>query len=230
MLRVCEVFRSVQGEGALASTDSVFLRTSGCNLRCGWCDTPYASFDPEGPPRDWRAVGDEVAGYGVRHVVFTGGEPLLPRDIEPLSRRLAAGGHHLTFETAGTVLRDVACDLVSISPKRANSTPTVDQAGRRWVRRHEADRDRPEVVRELLRRHAGQLKFVCRTATDVDDASSYVDRLRPPDGTRVFLMPEGRDAETLRNREEWLRPAAEAAGFEFGPRLHVELFGDTRGT
>ena len=230
MLRVCEIFRSVQGEGSLSGTDSVFLRTSGCNLRCGWCDTPYASFEPEGPARDWAAVCEEVGGHGVHHVVVTGGEPLLPRDISPLSRQLSEGGHHLTFETAGTVLRDVACDLVSISPKRANSTPSVREVGERWVRRHESDRDRPEVVRELLKRHAGQLKFVCRTPADVEDAASYVDRLRPPDGVRVYLMPEGRDAETLRDRETWLRPAAEAAGFEFGPRLHVELFGDTRGT
>ena len=208
----------------------MFLRTSGCNLRCRWCDTPYASFQPEGPPRLWQDVAANIHDADLRHVVITGGEPLLPRDIGPLSRRLHREGHHLTFETAGTVLRDVACDLVSISPKRPNSTPSPDQAGRKWASRHESQRDRPDVVRELLHRHPGQLKFVCQSPADVEDASRYVDALGPPAEVRVFLMPEGRDADTLTRREEWLRPAAEAAGFEFGPRLHVHLFGDVRGT
>ena len=225
MFRVSEIFRSVQGEGSLTGTDSVFLRASGCNLRCRWCDTPYASFRPEGAARPYAEAAEAVLSYGVRHVVLTGGEPLLPRDATPLTAALRGAGRHLTIETAATVLRDVDCDLMSISPKRANSVPDG-----RWRDRHEAARDRPDVVRAMLDRHRCQFKFVCQTPADAEDALRYLDDFPAADRGLVFLMPEGVDAETLAARERWLRPLAESAGVRFGRRLHVELFGDTRGT
>ena len=225
MLRVSEIFRSVQGEGSLTGTESVFLRTSGCNLRCRWCDTPYASFEPEGVARPYAEPLRAVLDYGVRHVVLTGGEPLLPRDATPLTAALQEAGRHVTIETAATVLRDVDCDLMSISPKRANSAPEG-----RWRDRHEAARDRPDVVRAMLDRHRCQFKFVCQTPADAEDALRYLDAVPAADRGLVFLMPEGVDAETLAEREAWLRPLAEAAGVRFGRRLHVELFGDARGT
>ena len=122
-VRIAEIFESVQGEGEFAGTPSVFVRTTGCNLRCWFCDTPYTSIRPEGFIRDWREVVRDVLRYDSRHVVLTGGEPLLQADLVPLAKALRSEGRIVTIETAGTVFRDVEADLMSISPKLASSTP-----------------------------------------------------------------------------------------------------------
>ncbi|MEM1062115.1 MAG: 7-carboxy-7-deazaguanine synthase QueE, partial [Planctomycetota bacterium] len=172
-MRVSEIFHSLQGEGSLAGVESVFVRTVGCNLRCWFCDTPYASWEPEAGRR--LSVDDVVAesdriGRGCRHVVLTGGEPYLEADAVGLTRRWREAGWHVTAETAGTVERDLDIDLLSLSPKLANSTPWEGRprADVRWAERHERRRDRPEVVRSLLRRQVSagreyQVKFVVDT-------------------------------------------------------------------
>src|SRR5881394_3201980 len=122
-MRIAEIYASLQGEGLLTGTPSVFVRTTGCNLRCWFCDTPYTSWQPEGEQRSWESVRDEVLTRDVEHVVITGGEPMLQRDVVPLSRALAEQGRLITIETAGTIYRPVAAHLMSISPKLANSSP-----------------------------------------------------------------------------------------------------------
>ena len=102
-MRISEIFHSVQGEGELAGVPSVFVRTSGCNLRCAWCDTPYASWNPEGEDLPVDVIVEHVNGFGSRHVVLTGGEQMIARDIHLLSARLRDLGQQITIETAGTV-------------------------------------------------------------------------------------------------------------------------------
>src|ERR1041384_4555433 len=87
-LRIAELFYSIQGEGSLAGVPSVFIRTSGCNLRCGWCDTPYTSWSPEGVDLALDQILDEVKAHPARHVVVTGGEPMIAPEIIPLTERL----------------------------------------------------------------------------------------------------------------------------------------------
>jgi 7-carboxy-7-deazaguanine synthase len=122
-VRVAEIFESVQGEGLLAGTRSVFVRSTGCNLRCWFCDTRYTSWEPEGRQRSVEAILDALDGSCCRHAVITGGEPMLQPDIVPLSQELDRRGYHVTIETAGTVYRPVVCDLMSLSPKLSNSVP-----------------------------------------------------------------------------------------------------------
>jgi len=148
-LKIAELFYSIQGEGSLLGVPSVFIRTSGCNLRCAWCDTPYTSWQPEGTDLDLSQILDEVAAHPARHVVVTGGEPMIAPEIIPLTERLRERGMHITIETAGTVFAPVACDLMSISPKLANSTP-VDP---RWNRQHERLRIQIPVLSELMARY-----------------------------------------------------------------------------
>ena len=123
-MKIAEIFYSIQGEGALLGAPSVFVRVSGCNLRCAWCDTPYASWHPEGAEMALPSILGDVLSYGCRHVVVTGGEPMIAPEIVPLTEELARAGLHITIETAGTVYAPVVCHLMSISPKLANSTPS----------------------------------------------------------------------------------------------------------
>src|ERR1700689_1505494 len=169
-LKIAELFYSLQGEGSLIGTPSFFVRTSGCNLRCTWCDTPYTSWQPEGQERSLYSIVDEVNGYGASHVVITGGEPLIAPEIEELTRRLT---QHITIETAGTVDANVQCDLMSISPKLANSTPHTRDNGR-FAGQHERLRYQPEILRRLIQLYPYQLKFVITDPSDLQQVNSIV--------------------------------------------------------
>lgn len=223
-MRISEIFYSVQGEGTLAGIPSVFVRTSGCNLRCSWCDTPYTSWKPEGEELGIDAIVDRVTSYqAARHVVVTGGEPMIAHGIVELSRRLRALGLHITFETAGTVFAPVECDLMSISPKLANSTPEgVFHA------RHEQLRLQPEVLGQLIRKYDYQLKFVVARESDLAELQAIAKMLEAPP-EKIILMPEGITSEVLSERGAWIAELCKTHGYRFGPRLHVYLYGHRRG-
>jgi len=226
-VKISEVFYSVQGEGILVGTPSVFLRASGCNLRCVWCDTPYASWEPEGEERSVAALLEEVRRYPAHHVVITGGEPMIMPDIVSLSEALRRASLHITIETAGTVYQPVACDLMSISPKLANSTPHQRDGGR-WAAQHERLRIQPAVLRKLMADYDYQLKFVVAQPDDLAEISRLLVELGA-DRSRVVLMPEGVSPEVLRQRALWLVELCKREGFRYSPRLHIELWGNRRG-
>lgn len=228
-LRIAEIFTSIQGEGAWLGTPSVFVRVSGCNLRCSWCDTPYASWAPEGPVMTIDEIVEKVLESSASHVVLTGGEPLLFAPIVELAERLHALGRTITVETAGTVYRDLFCNLMSISPKLANSTP-ADPA---WRDRHERDRSCPDVLRRLIETYPYQLKFVVDPERDIEADLVEIAAIVAGSGAepgRVFLMAEGTDAATLHRRQRALVEVCLTRGYRVTPRLHVDLFGNTRGT
>ena len=222
-MKIAELFYSLQGEGALVGVPSVFIRTTGCNLRCAWCDTPYTSWQPEGNELPLAQILDEVKAHPARHVVVTGGEPMIMPEVVPLTERLHALGLHITIETAGTVFRPVACDLMSISPKLSNSTPPGP-----WAMQHDRLRIHPATLRELMARYQYQLKFVIAQPDDLDEVRALLETLQA-DRQRVILMPEGVDRDVLRERSLWLAEICKEEGFRFSPRLHVELYGNQRG-
>ena len=228
-VRIAEIFDSIQGEGRYTGVASTFVRLSGCNLRCWFCDTPYTSWEPEGSQRTLADVVSEVERYTSPHVVITGGEPLLQPNVVPLSQSLRSLGRTVTIETAGTVYRPAHADLMSISPKLGNSAPSAGH----WRRRHERARERLNVVSRLLREFESQLKFVIDEPGDLDDVRRYLDRLaavdRPVPAECVWLMPQSRSVQEHQQREGWLAEAAEMLGFQFARRLHIELFGNVRG-
>jgi 7-carboxy-7-deazaguanine synthase len=228
-MRIAEIYRSIQGEGLLTGTESTFIRTSGCNLRCWFCDTPYTSWDPEGEDLSVDDILAEASRHEARHVVVTGGEPMLWAELAPLTAGLKAQGRHITIETAGTLHLDVGCDLMSISPKLANSTPP-ELRDPHWRRRHERTRHVPEVVGRLLGSYPYQLKFVVDRPEDLPDVERYLGDLRRVDRQRVLLMPQGVDRAELEARAAWLVPYCRQAGYRFCPRKHIEWFGLTRGT
>ena len=265
---ISEIYHSLQGEGFLTGTPSVLVRTSGCNLRCGFCDTPFASWNPEGerlsvneivraiqqqtleplPPKQHQAVSDKdfsIASSAspdlnpsgktndsaepTRHVILTGGEPMLQREIIELCAALHSANFHITMETAGTIDRELDCDLMSISPKLSNSDPQAGRAGE-WLKKHQQARHRPEIVRRLIERHPYQLKFVVSQPSDLDEILAYLDAVKDFKADRVLLMPEGIKLDELNQREQWLRPLSEKHGFQLCRRLHIAWYGNLRRT
>jgi 7-carboxy-7-deazaguanine synthase len=228
-MRISEIYRSIQGEGMLTGVPSVFVRSSGCNLRCWFCDTPYTSWRPEGRDLSVDEVAAQVEEWDTGHVVITGGEPMLFAEMIPLCRRIREIGRHITVETAGTLHLPLACDLMSISPKFASSAPSADKHAH-WHRRHERDRHRPEVIRRLLTEYEYQVKFVIDTPADLEEVAQYLERLPEIARERVLMMPQGTDQQQLDARSAWLRPYCEVEGLVFCPRKQIEWFGLVRGT
>jgi 7-carboxy-7-deazaguanine synthase len=228
---ISEIFHSIQGEGLLTGVPSVFVRTSGCNLRCNWCDTPYASWNPEGTARTIPQIVAEIEKYPARHVVLTGGEPMIAKDVRTLATEIRALGRHLTIETAATVAPEgIACDLASLSPKLLNSAPDA-RLGVTWRRKHEALRWSPAVVRAWLDQGEYQLKFVVTAPADVDELEGMLASLKrdiPRD--RVLLMPEGVTLEQIRAKAGWLGELCKQRGYRYAHRLQIELYGNQRGT
>ncbi len=228
---ISEIFYSLQGEGELVGVPSVFVRTSGCNLRCNWCDTPYASWKPEGRPMEVEEIVAEVRKHPTRHVVLTGGEPMVAPGIHELAFQLQERGHHITIETAATIPpRGIACDLASLSPKLKHSAPDarLDDA---WRRKHEELRWQPAVVAAWMAYPNYQLKFVVSSEADVAELEGMLretDAVIPP--SKILLMPEGVTVEALRARTGWLGELCKARGYRYAPRLHIELYGNRRGT
>lgn len=228
---VAEIFYSIQGEGELTGVPSVFVRTSGCNLRCAWCDTPYASWQPEGEPRTIDEIVAEVMKHPAQHVVLTGGEPMIAPGVNDLAGELRLLGRHVTIETAATIMPGgIACDLASLSPKLLNSAPDPLKHAA-WRRRHEAFRWRPDVVRAWIDAYPWQLKFVVSQPADVEEIEGMLAQLqREIPRHKVLLMPEGTTLGVLRQRTPWLGDLCKLHGFRYAHRLQIELYGNKRGT
>jgi 7-carboxy-7-deazaguanine synthase len=226
-MKISEIFYSVQGEGTLVGVPSVFVRTSGCNLRCVWCDTPYTSWKPEGREIPAEEILATVRSFPGRHVVITGGEPMLLESMVPLTHSLRAEGLHITIETAGTVFQPVVCDLMSISPKLANSTPHTREDGK-WAQQHDRLRYQPDVLRRLMNAYDYQLKFVVSSPEDLPEINGMLRDLNA-DRSKVVLMPEGTSTQVVQERGRWLAEIAKKELFRLSPRLHVDLWGDERG-
>lgn len=232
-MRIAEIYASLQGEGLLAGTPSTFVRASGCNLRCAWCDTPFTSWKPEGREMAVVEIVAAVEALAPRHVVVTGGEPMLFGEVVPLCSELRGRGFHITIETAGSVVPPTgvpACDLMSISPKLASSTPPADTPGG-WSGRHEAARRRDDVLRRLAASTAYQFKFVVESDADIDETVRWIDDLGPEiDRGRVLLMPQARTPEEHESRTAWLATQCDRIGFRLAQRHHLVWFGGRRGT
>ena len=222
---ISETFTSIQGEGILVGVPSHFIRTSGCNLRCRWCDTPYASWEPEGERRSVEDLVEGAVASGVRHVVVTGGEPLIQREIAALTECLKNAGLHTTIETAGTVDPPFHCDLLSLSPKTSNSDPS----GKYHDRHRRVRLDYGPTVRLLERFPEYQIKFVVNGSDDLPEVQDVLARLGANDPGRVLLMPQGETADEVASRATAVANLCRQYGFRYTPRLHLDLYGGGRG-
>lgn len=231
-----EIFASLQGEGVSCGRPSTFIRLSRCNLACEWCDTAYTwRFTGDNRPhRDGLAfdraanqvslseedVANRITQLGGSRLVITGGEPLL--QASALARMLALlADHHVEIETNGTVAPapalDAMVDQYNVSPKLAHSGNPAELA--LIPARLSAWAADPRAV----------FKFVIAKPGDVEEVLALRDAYSIP-SSRIYLMPEGRDSETLRTRARWLAEACSKNELNFTDRLHIHLYGDTRGT
>ena len=167
--------------------------------------------------------------YPSRHAVVTGGEPMIAGEIEALTKALRKRAYHITIETAGTVFKPVACDLASVSPKLANSTPWQEEDGKH-AERHEGLRINPEVIQSFIEEYPYQLKFVIDSPGDLEELKILMGRLKDVDPTRVLLMPQSTTAEELNEKSHRISELCKTHGFRYGVRLHLDLYGNTRGT
>lgn len=221
-----EIFASVQGEGVSAGLPCAFVRLSRCNLACAWCDTAYTwdwtRFDRKA---EQVTLGeDEVArrilALGQERLVITGGEPLLQGAA--LARMAALlPPMAIEIETNGTVAPHPGLDpLVS----QYNVSPKLEHSGNLA-----AIALNPERLSAWNREPKANFKFVISTPEDLQEvlALAQTHAIAPE---RISLMGEGTDGATLRAREAWLAPLAARHGMRFSDRLHIHLYGDTRGT
>ena len=237
-LPINELFHSLQGEGTLAGVPSVFVRTSGCNLRCWFCDSYHTSWEPSHAWLGTDEIVTEIEAFDADHVVLTGGEPLMHDESVALLERLDERGYHTTVETNGTIPVDAPIDLASVSPKLASSTPTAERDPKgdgEWAQRHEERRLDLDALSTLADRYQTQLKFVVTSPEDMPEIEDLVERLRERtattiDDSDVLLMPEGQTRDQLDETREVVADLALEHGYRYTPRLHVDLWNDAPGT
>lgn len=231
-----EIFASLQGEGPSLGRPVAFVRLSRCNLACTWCDTAYTwRFEGDNRPhRDGTAfdrkanqvtldevdVAARIAALGQDRLVITGGEPLLQGAA--LARMVALlPGISVEIETNGTVAPHAALDPLvaqyNVSPKLAHSGNPAELALL------------PERLEAWAEDARAWFKFVVAEPDDLAEVLALIER-HGIDRARTFVMPEGTDSATLRERERWLAPLALEHGLRLSDRLHIHLYGDTRGT
>ena len=222
-----QIFYSLQGEGFSAGVPSVFIRVAGCELRCRWCDTKYTWNEEAGTDYTIENIVQAVQKYQTGFVVITGGEPMINRHLPELVRQLKSCDKHITIETAGTVfIPALACDLMSISPKLSNSTPTDAQL----AAIHEKARLDISALTELIDNYQYQLKFVVESAHDLPEIQKTIEKIENVDSAKVMLMPQAVTRGQFLTRAPMVADMCKRSGFAFGQRLQVLLYNNKRGT
>jgi len=225
-MRVSEIFYSLQGEGFLAGLPSVFVRLAGCPLRCKWCDTKYAWDRTAGAHYTIEKILQTVQQWPCEFVVITGGEPMINSELPQLARKLKVAGKHITIETAGIAyVPDLACDLISISPKLSNSKP-ADPA---LAAIHEDSRLDIAVLRELIDNYNYQLKFVVDFPDDLPEIRQTIEQIGNIDSKKVMLMPQAVTRDELLAKSPMVADLCKQTGFVFCQRLHILLWNNKRG-
>jgi 7-carboxy-7-deazaguanine synthase len=224
-MKVSEIFYSLQGEGFLAGVPSVFVRLAGCPLRCRWCDTKYAWDSEAGNDYSIEKILQTVQQTPSKFIVITGGEPMINSDLPQLVRKLKATGMHITIETAGIVfIQDMPCDLMSISPKLSNSTPTEPKL----AEVHEKSRLDTAAIRQLADSYIYQLKFVVESQNDLEEINQILEKIGNVEPEKVMLMPQARTRDELLAKSPMVAEMCKQSGFTFCQRLQILLWNNAR--
>jgi len=222
-----EIFRSIQGEGVNSGITASFLRLAFCNLKCSWCDTRY-SWDWQHYDQNTEVikmnstdVAEHIRALGTKHLIVTGGEPLIQqKDLCELLASLKREKYYVEVETNGTISpTDEIIPLVdqwNVSPKLENSG-TLSSI-----------REIPDAYRMFASLQSSYFKYVIQSENDLKEVHSLVHKYRVSPA-RVLLMPEGTDRDTILTRGRWLAGLGNNQGYRLTTRLHVLLWGNSRG-
>lgn len=230
-MKITELFATLQGEGFFSGYPCFFIRTSGCNLRCNWCDTKFASWNPEGDNYSIDDIMKEISDNSwneIKHVVISGGEPMMQNQMAELVDRLHENDHYVTIETAGTIFKeDVKADLFSISPKLNNSFPSKEEYPKEFKlhTKNNTFENLPLFIGSDLNY---QFKFVVEGRNDVPEIKSLVSKYNIPN-EKVFIMPEGVEREVIQSRLLELAEICKEENWILTNRLHVQIWGKMRG-
>lgn len=225
-----------KGEGKYLGVPSYFIRTTGCNLRCSWknldgtltiCDTPYTSFNPErGYNLDVQEVLRLLKSTKTKHVVITGGEPSLQRDLADICNIFTNKAFTVTVETNGTIYHEnMEKSFISLSPKLKNS---YSQENSQEKNIHEKHNHFEESCLQWMQSNDYQYKFVVNNRDDIIEISELIQLLNIPIN-KVYLMPQGISREQFKQKEKWLFRECERLGVNYTPRLHIDIWGNVRG-
>ena len=217
---VNEIFYSLQGEGLLAGTPSVFIRLAGCPLRCKWCDTQYAWGAGEGEEIPVSEIVNKIVHWPCRYVVITGGEPMLNPQLPDLARAIKERNKRITIETAGIkFVAGLACDLMSVSPKLSNSTQSGENPVLQYI----------SSVKQLIRRYPYQLKFVVDSPDDLPEIQEAVEQIGGVSAEKVMLMPQAKKRDELIAKSPMVAQLCTETGYCFCQRLHILLYDGAKG-
>ncbi|MCP8310138.1 MAG: 7-carboxy-7-deazaguanine synthase QueE [Candidatus Methylarchaceae archaeon HK01M] len=226
-MKLSEIFYSIQGEGPNLGEPAVFLRMALCNLSCKWCDTKYTwdweNYDQEKEVKDMELdkVKKEILKYSCKHLVLTGGEPMLQQDeLILLLRFLKERVFYVEVESNGTIIPkpeiEQLVDQWNISPKLTSSKNPIDL--REKQESYEYYRNLPNSF----------FKYVVQDEYDLDEVQRLIKKYDIPIN-RILLMPEGFEKEELAKRSKWLVKFCEENGYHFTPRIQIILWGNKRG-
>lgn len=222
-----EIFSSIQGEGKNAGAPSIFVRLSLCNLHCLWCDTEYTwnweKFDKKKEIIDVSVekVAEEIQKFSCKQVVLTGGEPMLQQEeLVLLMSRLKPNLYFFEIETNGTIIPSAEFDRLI---NQYNCSPKLENSGNSLK-----EREREESLSFFAKTPKATFKFVMKDKSDLEEIVRIMEKYRIS-ADKVYLMPEGRTRESLKEKKVWLLPLCGEMGFHFSDRLHIHRFGDRRG-
>jgi len=240
---VNEIFHSIQGEGLLAGTPSVFIRLAGCPVGCEWCDTKYAWDANAGEELPIPEIVNRTVQWPCRYVVITGGEPMVNPQLPELARAIKERNKHITIETSGIkFVGGLVCDLMSVSPKLSNSGQKIKTTPLRQQSSGQADPFSP--IRQLIRRYPYQLKFVVDSSDDLPEIQQAVEQIGGANirnefetsedaakmaATRVMLMPQAKTRDELIAKSPMVAQMCKETGYVFCQRLHILLYDGARG-
>ncbi len=232
-MKISEIFYSIQGEGKYIGVPSIFVRTSYCNLRCKWCDTPYTSWNPEKNSKTIEEILKEINNLSYNsptkpHIVITGGEPFLQSDLPTLIDSLKNLDYFVTIETNGTRFVSTSADFISLSPKLSNSTPKG-----RFEKVHEQQRVKIPELKKFVddKGKDFQLKFVVEgNYEEIKEIEFLLEALSEDSlAKKIYLMPQSRNHSEMVQKLPNLIEICKSTGYNLTTRLHLTVWGPKRG-
>ncbi len=214
LMHISEIFYSIQGEGTNIGAPAIFIRLAGCHLRCIWCDSKFTWDMKSGEEMSTAAIIKQIKKYPCKHLVITGGEPLIQQSgIKELLIELP--GYYVEIETSGSLLPQIndLIDQYNCSPKLSNS------------------KNRPINYSAVLPKFPQEktwYKFVIDNKKDLKEVKTMIKKCGLSN-EKIILMPQGITRKEIAEKSPWIAEICKKENWRFSTRLHIEIWGNKRG-